>query len=416
MGGTDPAGGTGGDTAVGGTGGVSGTGGTATGGDAGTAATGGASGAAAAGGTAGTDPGVCQDLSVIPQPQIPTVELLVDTSSSMWDMPQAWPVLYDALMVDGPIEALQGKVRFGFASYKGHQGTSETDAACATMTTVEPALDNFAAIKAKYDEVGMSFDPTSPPSPKWETPTAYAITYASTLLQAYMPDPPGKKYILLVTDGNPNTCVALDPQCGQDFSIKAAQDAFAAGVGLFALGVGDLVANPAGGCQGTGARCGLEHLQDLANAGVGAAVQPAPTCIDPLSTSCQLKYSACHSGDMTLHAAYMDGAPAVGTPFAVDTAATNARAALLTALSQLLNDAIPCTIEMDAIVTGDPALGVVSVGGAQQAYNDANGWMLEADKFSVTLQGAACTDYRSGEELHIAFPCDPSGNPVAVHR
>src|SRR5204862_4486641 len=119
---------------------------------------------------------------------------------------------------------------------------------------------------------------------------------------------------------------------------------------------------------------------------------PRTGCDDPATTDCEFRYEQCNEADGTLNATYTAAAPDVGTPFAVDTAATNAREQLLVALSQLLNDAIPCTIEMDAIVTGDPSLGVVSVGGAQQTYNDANGWMLEADKFSVTLQGTACTD------------------------
>ena len=281
------------------------------------------------------------------------------------------------------------------------------------MTTVDPALDNFAAIKSKYDEVGASYTPNNPP--KWETPTGYAITYTSELLQAYMPDPPGKKFILLVTDGNPNTCTVTDPQCGEDYSIKATQDAFAAGIGLFAVGIGDLAKNPNNGCP-TSARCGNLHLQDLANAGVGAGVMPADGCDDPASTSCDLRYQACNSADGTLLATYTAAAPDVGTPFSVDTSATDARTKLLSALTSLLSDAISCTVEMDAIVTGDPSLGVVAVGGMQETFMDANGWTLEADKFSVTLQGAACTNFKSGQDLHISFPCDPNGNPIAVHR
>jgi hypothetical protein len=418
TGGTDPAGGTSGDTATGGVSGASAAGGaSATGGDAGTsgvggaAATGGTSGTA---GTAGTDPGVCQELSVVPTPQIPTVELLVDTSSSMWEtMPKAWPVLYAALMdpAAGVVQALQSKIRFGFASYKGSTSSHpETDPACATMTKVAPALDNREAIDAAYAPLDAEWMPGA----KWETPTNYAIGYAAQELVAYMPDPPGKKFILLVTDGNPNTCEKLDPQCGQDLAIKAAQDAYAQGIGLFVLGVGDIVAQPNNGCP-TSARCGLEHLQDMANAGVGAPVQPAPTCDDPASPDCQYKYAGCNP-DNTLVAAYTAGAPDVGKPYSVDTSATDAQANLIAALSELLSDAISCTVEMDAIVTGDPSLGVVAVGGMQETYMDANGWTLEADKFSVTLQGAACSNFKGGQDLHISFPCDPNGNPIAVHR
>jgi hypothetical protein len=404
TGGTSAAGGTGGSAASSGNGGTSST-------------TGGTSGSAGMSGTGGTDPGICQQLSVVPTPQVPTVELLVDTSSSMFEtMPTSWSVLYTALMDPnkGAVKALQDKIRFGYASYKGFMGSSETDPACATMTTVPPAENNYDAINAVYQQVGMSYDPTKPPSPKWETPTNYAIAYAANILSMYMPDPPGKKYILLVTDGNPNTCQKIDPQCGQDFAIKAAQDAFAQGIGLFILGIGDIVKNPNSGCP-TSARCGLDHLQDMANAGVGAPVQPAPTCDDPTSTNCQYKYAGCNPNN-TLLATYTPGAANVGTPFAVDTTAADAQTQLSMALSSLLSDAISCTVDMDAQVTGDASLGVVQVGSTMETYNDPNGWTLESNATSVTLNGTACTSFKSGQDLHITFPCDPSGNPIAVHR
>jgi len=413
MGGASGSAATGGDTAMGGTGGSS-----ASGGDAGMSAAGGTGGASSpggTGGTSGTDPGICQHLSAVPTPQVPTVEIVVDTSSSMFETnPSAWSVLYTAL--DGPdsaIKPLQDQIYFGYASYKGLKGTSETDPACATMTTVAPALSNFDAIDKVYKAVGDSYTPSNPP--KWETPTDYAITYAVGELQKFMPMPPGPKYILLVTDGNPNTCVVQDPQCGQDYAIKAVQDAYAAGIGTFVLGVGDIVVNGNSGCMGTGARCGLDHLQDIANAGVGAPVASAPGCDDPTSTGCQLRYASCNQG-MLLTAAYTPAAPAVGTPFAVDTGANDAQTKLKAALSSLLNSAVPCTFELDVIVMGNPALGIVSVGGTPVTYDVPDGWVLEMDSFHVTLQGGACEAYRNGGEVSIDFPCDPSGNPIAVHR
>jgi len=414
VGGT--AGGTaamGGDTSLGGTSGSA-----ASGGDAGTAALGGGSGASGAsaaagmGGSAGTDPGICQHLSAVPTPEIPTVELVVDTSSSMWETtPPAWPLLHDALMADpgGAVTATQGKIRFGFASYKGLSATtSETSTSCATMTTVDPTLDNRAAIETAYGAIMWNHE-------KWETPTNYAIGYAVSELQAYDPMPPGPKYILLVTDGNPNTCQTVDPQCGQDYALKAAQDAYAAGIGLFVLGIGSIVSADDPGCPHS-ARCGLLHLQDMANAGVGMPVQAPPGCENGMEDpGCQLKYEQCNKGN-TLTATYAATAEDVGMPFAVDTTAAGAQAALTAALGALINQAVPCTFEMDVIVTGDPALGIVSVGSSPVPYNMPDGWALEADSFHVTLQGAACEAYRAGGEVSIDFPCDPSGNPIAVHR
>jgi hypothetical protein len=410
AGGVPGAGGTSGEGASAGSGAEAGSsvgtgGGAGTGGDAGVggAVTAGSSGSGMAGAAGG--PGICQELSVVPTPQVPVVTILVDTSSSMWEtMPPTWPLLYDALMneTDGVVPSLASKVRFGFASYKGLPGMTHTedDEACAEMPMVTPAYDNTAAIDEVYGPIDWPID-----HPSWETPTGHAITRTAAALTAFTPDPPGPKFILLLTDGNPNTCEVLNPQCGQDRSVKAAQDAFAAGVGLFILGVGDIVAQPNNGCP-TSARCGVQHLQDMANAGVGAPVHP------PSET---FVYESCNQGELL--ATYTADAPAVGTPFTVDTRNEDAKAELISTLTGLLANVISCTVEMDARVTGDPALGMVSVGGSPVAYGGADGWSLDmATLYNVTLQGAACETFKAGATLDIQFPCDPSGKPIAVRR
>lgn len=409
AGGVPGTGGSSGEAAIAGSGAEAGTSGSTggsagTGGDAGVGGTGAAgSGGAGMSGAAGS-PGICQELSVVPTPQVPVVTILVDTSSSMFETdPPTWPLLYDALMneTDGVVPALESKVRFGFASFKGDGAAHpEDDNACAEMATVEPAYDNAMAIDAVYGPIEWPIS-----HPKWETPTGHAITRTAAALTEFMPDPPGPKFILLLTDGNPNTCQVVDPQCGQDRSVKAAQDAYAAGVGLFILGVGDIVAQPNNGCP-TSARCGVDHLQDMANAGVGAAVQP------PSET---FVYESCNQGELL--ATYTADAPDVGTPFTVDTRNEDAKAELVSTLTGLLANVISCTVEMDARVTGDPALGSVSIGGSPIAYGGPDGWSLDmATLYNVTLQGAACETFKAGATLDIQFPCDPSGKPIAVRR
>jgi len=366
------------------------------------------------GGSAGAP--ICQQLSVVPTPQIPTVVLLVDNSSSMFEtQPPAWPLLYDALMnpTTGVVKPLESKIRFGLATYKGSTTAStEANESCATWAKVTPALDNHAAIDATYSPIEATWSPGT----KWETPTGHAITMAAADLVAYTPDPPGPKYLLLVTDGNPNSCATLDPQCGQDLAIKATQDAFAQGIGLFVMGIGDIVAQPNAGCPSS-ARCGRDHLQDLANAGIGEGVRPTASC-DPDATAdgCQFKYESCNL-NQTLTATYTSMAPDVGTPFQVDTRNADATTQIVSALTGLLNNVISCTVEMDAVVTGDPALGIVTVGGSPVGYNDPNGWTLDmTTKYNVTLTGTACDTFKGGAALDIQFPCDVMGNPVAEPR
>jgi hypothetical protein len=181
------------------------------------------------------------------------------------------------------------------------------------------------------------------------------------------------------------------------------------------MGIGDIVAQPNNGCP-TSARCGQLHLQDLANAGIGAPVQPPVGCEDPADPNCQFKYAGCNPGNLLL-ATYTAAAPDVGTPFSVDTRNADAQAELVSTLTGLLVNVISCTVEMDAVVTGNPALGIVTVGGNPVPYDNADGWVLDmATKYNVTLQGAACETFRGGAALDIKFPCDVMGNPIAEPR
>lgn len=378
------------------------------GGGAGGSSDGGESGAGAGGdestsGGAGAG-GACDERIIIATPVVPTIELLVDTSGSMFETtPTTWSVLFDALMDPdaGVVKPLQHQMRFGFLSYKGHQASSETDPACATMTAVAPALDNYDAIDTVYASVGASYDPASPPQPTWETPTNYAIGYAANLLLNDTTDA-GPKYILLATDGNPNTCEATDPQCGQDRAIKAAQDAYAAGIGMFVLGVGDIVGNPNSGCNPADLRCGALHLQDLANAGVGAPVHTPPNCDDPSSSTCSARYEACNMD--TMLASYTTDAADVGTPFEVDTSAAGAANELDAALSSLLSGAVSCTVPLDRTVS-DAARLVVTVGASVRQSGDADGWVLDADGRHVTLNGRACVDFKALQPLKLSVSC-----------
>lgn len=359
------------------------------------------------GGAGSTD--ICAELEVNPMPVVPTVGILVDNSSSMFE-PQddpIWPVLYNTLMdpTTGVIQALQDKVRFGFASYKGSMATSEDDPACAEITSVPYDLNNYAAIDTVYTQLGAEYVGQT-----WETPTAFAVNWMAADLAAFMPDPPGPKYILMVTDGDPNTCAVLNPQCGQDAAIRAVQDAYALGIGTFVIGIGDIAANGSG-CNNTAQiRCGVAHLQDIANAGLGLPVQDPPA---------DYVYQPCIAGNQggagVLQATY---ASATGdTPGAATFYAAGNSDELRAAIEELLNAVLSCTFDMDVVVRGNAALGIVSVGGTDLVYEDPNGWTLEDNRYQVTLQGSACDAFQTGEQqLNITFPCDPSGNPIAVRR
>ncbi len=334
--------------------------------------------------------GGCNDLTVATKEVTPTVLLLVDNSSSMWEpADKLWTPLYNVLMTKGTgiVDSLDEKVRFGFTSYRG--SSTVNDPACPNLFEVDYELGNFEAIDTQYKKQTAEYKQ----GVKWETPTGAAIKKAAENLLAYQADPPGPKYILLVTDGNPNTCGALDPQCGSDESIKAVQDAKAMGIGTFAVGIGDIVAANVG-CEAAWGRCGPLHLQDLANAGQGLPVTAPPD---------QLKYQACTPTQM-LAATYAGAAETPGAaPFYTAANATE----LETAIKGLLNSVVSCTHDMNATVVGNPALGTVLIDGAPATYNDPNGWKLEDNKVQITLQGTACDTFKAkpGSVLAVTFPC-----------
>lgn len=260
--GEPPAASDGGEPAA--SGGAGGTGAGLGGGAAGDGGDGGDGGDAAGGGKPPVERG----------PGAPTVLVLLDGSSSMF-MPRValWDAALEALVGDGnPIQEFDDRVRFGFTHFRGASlPHAEDDPACATLHSVDFRFDNFGEIRELYQSLGADYTVEM----KWETPTGFALDRS---IEALLADEhtSGRQYIVLITDGDPNTCSVLDPQCGQDQSIAAVQRAYAAGIRTYAIGIGDIARDANTGCFSEVTRCGTEHLQDLANAGRGLPVQLPP--------------------------------------------------------------------------------------------------------------------------------------------
>lgn len=338
------------------------------------------------------DPGICDDLSIQTYELVPTVVVLVDTSSSMFDArAKLWDPLFNALMdpTAGVIAKLQSKVRFGFTSYKSVTRPAGTTT-CPVLESTDLKINNYDTIKAKYTEVGTT--PTT--DFKWETPTGASVAEVAKSLAAFQPDPPGPKFILLVTDGDPDTCAVRDPQCGQDDSIKAVQDAYAAGIGTFVIGIGDILNS-----SGSNMRVGVAHLQDVANAGAGQPVAP---------NTQEYLYSQCVAGAGLTATYAADVASAGKAPYYTVSAADGktAQTQLASAIEASLAQTRSCTFNMDAQVKGDASLGTLTLDGNPLPYGDPNGWTLGADLTSVTISGTACDGWKkNGGKINVVFPC-----------
>jgi len=314
--------------------------------------------------------GGCNDLTVEFEAQTPTVILLIDRSGSMFDQaygssPDRWSPLYDVLMdaTNGVVAALQSTVRFGFAAYTNDPG----QAACPILDEVAPTLDNYSAIDQIYSSLG-----TKPPF-KAETPTGVSVSAVAASLAAFTE--PGPKYIVLATDGEPDTCAHPDPQCGQDESIVAVQAAFDEGIRTFVIGIGNEV--------------GGKHLSDLANAGAGLAVEEPDasflnTCVNSGIASMAAEYATV-GGD----AEYYQPAD---------------QAALQDNLSAIIEGVRECGYELKESVKLDKAAECeVLIDGVPVEH--ATGWTL-VDEETLELLPGACHQLQMAQQIDISCPCE----------
>ncbi len=244
----DGTNGTGGTAASGGSTGSGGDTSGGSGGQGGEANTGGGDtgGGSNTGGATGTGGGTSDEGN--------TLILLIERSSSMaqgWvalsETTPRWNLVGDALFGSGgPVAAHEAELAIGFV------GFTATADSCPNADVVElaAAKNNAAALSAAYDA-------TMPvTTPKGESSVAEGVDQAVTVLNGVS----GKKNILLVTDGEPDTCDRPDPQCGHDAAIAAIQAAKSAGITVTVVGIGSGDSAPAW------------YFQAIANAGAGQNV------------------------------------------------------------------------------------------------------------------------------------------------
>lgn len=356
---------------------------------------------------------VCNSKDVQFESLTPTVMILVDRSTSMFrsdlangsspmfgTFPDRWEAVRDAL---SGLSQFSGDVAFSLATFTG-LFDQETQAliSCPEMEHLDmvPATDNFDQILAALPPSAEAI----PPGPS-ETPTGEAVTAAYEALAAL--ESAGNKYILLVTDGEPDTCTKPNPQCGQDPAIGAVQAAYAAGVSTYVIGLGD--------------DAGEKFLNDVAHAGQGLEVAPPPDdklfCI---SDELRLR------GETEPPDFYQDGWRDVAAGTYADTPITYADTlyyqpgdsdALRQAMSGLVAGVRSCDFEMDTAVDRSRAdLGAVRMdhgdGTADDlVYGAPDGWMLDPDNdYTVVVTGAACdaiqADTSGSLSLRIEFPCE----------
>jgi hypothetical protein len=280
-------------------------------------------------------------LSLDLTPQTPTIVLFVDQSLSMdldFDMTTRWEAVLTTLLdpQDGVVTTLQSEVRFGLSLFT----TEMLDGGmCPFLTETPPALDNLDAI----DTLLTSNMPVG------QTPTGESLEAVANTLA--MDATPGDKYIVLATDGEPDTCAQPDPNEGQPQAVAAAEHAYDLGIRTFVISVGDDISD--------------QHLQDMANAGTGV----------------------------------QDGDPDAAFYKALD------QQALLDAFNEVVQGARDCRINIgDPILPDKADLCTVQVNGDDVPFDDPDGWEVDTPT-RIELLGAACDAIQDGD-VSIAMECD----------
>jgi hypothetical protein len=339
------------------------------------------------------DGGGCNTRNVKYSGHIPTVALLLDRSGSMNSTyepgPPAlsrWQVLKQTLLdpIAGLLKPNEAGVRFGIATYTG----LKVQASCPWIEEVGFALDNYAAANTLLAATGERV------AGDGETPTSESVAQIAAKLFA---DPDvGSKYIVLATDGEPDTCPGTcvgkqcpvpdragwprNPECGQDRSVAAVQAAFAKGVKTFVIGLGDEV--------------GAEHLQALANAGAGLPVAISPAMMELLTGTCKIPAADLKAQYMPAGANAQFFAPAN-------------QKALAEAFKTVIDSVRSCKVTLTGMVQlANAAQGKVTLDGEQLPYMDPNGWQMNSPT-ELEILGDKCQDLLHKPEavLQIAFPC-----------
>jgi hypothetical protein len=312
------------------------------------------------GGSGSAEPDAsCPALHFTPSRTTPTVELLLDESSSMsasYGGPTRLEAMRNALVdpTTGVVTKLANQVIFGVSLYTG---TGSAPPTCPTLTRQARAINNLAPIRSLLNMA----------TPKSNTPTAASIDAVVATFAADPPPASSPKIIVLATDGLPDTCAdqnppqqtdptkPLDPRqlAANATSVEAAKRAFAAGIRLYFLFIGDA----------TQAR---NHPQEMANAGAGL--------------------------DVTTGRA----------PFFIATSPAD----LTNAFNTIVGGVVSCDLRLDSqLDPGDAPNGVVTIN--DQKLNYPADWTLDNDGITIHILGNACTMLKAATNpvVDAAFPC-----------
>lgn len=303
-------------------------------------------------GATGDGSEVCGDVMLDTAPKTPNVILILDQSGSMkekFGSGNRWDVLKASLLAEnGLIAELQDRVRFGVTLYTSKNGTMEGQA-CPLLVETSVELNNLAGIRAVYQPANYIDD----------TPTGAAVNAvldkwtATAVLDPLVGADP--TIFILATDGEPDTCEKPDNNDtnvdGRPQAVAAVKRAFDAGIRTYVIAVADEQ------------DLSQQHVDQLANAGVGNATSPAAPSFRPDSDQ-----------------------------------------GLRDALRSIVSGVVSCDVPLKGKVVANPCEATVKLGGEMLSCSGADGFELPNPSL-IRVKGKACTDLKAGKPLTASFPC-----------
>jgi hypothetical protein len=350
---------------------------------------------------AGNSPtdGGCQHIEVNFVPKIPSIFVLVDRSDSMFTPdPTTQVASWDPLKagVLSVVANLQSQIRFGFGAFTGQQGGM-----CPVFDSIAPTLNNAKAITDVYQPLGRVT------GAKGETP----VTEVLPLIQGLLTQPgnDGDKYILFVTDGEPDFCDDGTPACPVDAVVANVQRLAKAGIHTLVFGLKSAQSPISDGT-----------LQAVANAGASQPVVP-PFGTDTAQNvcySCQTvtgwsaEWKALNSAPdcMTAGKQTLGTYAAAGGTAIVYHPNTADQKALTDQIASVVSGIKSCTFDLGGQITVNLDLlseASIAVDGQTVPLSMDNGWRMNTTT-QLELVGAACDNWRKPEttKIDFNFPCD----------
>jgi hypothetical protein len=306
------------------------------------------------------------------------------------------------------VGTLEAQVQFGFTTVWGtdpmFQGTCPSIQGMLT-DSVAPALNNAADIMTKYD--ALPFPPNSTQAGiKFESPTSQSLQAVGTALMAI--NTPGDRYIIFITDGQPDYCDDSNSLCAPDSVTAYIQANKAAGITTIVLGLQTTLFDLAPGI-----------LQAYANAGAGEpTMAPLRANVDAFAFYDQCNGVTGWKADRTALGKPDTRGTTLGTysttagPTKPYTPNAADQTQLVTQLSAALAGVKSCTFDLGGhIMVALNLLNRASVliEGNMVPLDSTNtsGWNMTSPT-QLQLFGSACDTWRNpnADDIKFNFPCE----------